>query len=402
MSGTESGPVTMPWKREHPCPFNPPAELDQLREEEPVTRLRFPDGHEGWLVTSYPIARQLLADNRFSARQDLRHFPIVLPFAEQTMAGPTAPPGFFNRMDPPEHTRYRRLLTGYFTVRRMAQLTPRLERIAEDHLDRIQAQEPPLDLMEHYAIPLPSLMICELLGVPYEDRDEFNYHAGVALSMESTPEQVGATLRFIAGYLDTLVRVKRAAPGDDMLSDLIVDGKLTDDEVKGVTTLFLAGHETTVNMIGMGVYALLTHPDQLQALLADPSLIEGTIEELLRFLAILNAGLTRGALEDVELGGQHVKAGETVVISVPAVNWDPARFPSPATMDITRPPTGHLTFGHGVHQCLGQQLVRIEMRIAYLSLFRRFPGLRLAVPAGDVPLRGEMTVHGVHRLPVAW
>lgn len=256
--------------------------------------------------------------------------------------------------------------------------------------------------MEHYAIPLPSLMICELLGVPYEDRDEFNYHAGVALSMESTPEQVGATLRFIAGYLDTLVRVKRAAPGDDMLSDLIVDGKLTDDEVKGVTTLFLAGHETTVNMIGMGVYALLTHPDQLQALLADPSLIEGTIEELLRFLAILNAGLTRGALEDVELGGQHVKAGETVVISVPAVNWDPARFPSPATMDITRPPTGHLTFGHGVHQCLGQQLVRIEMRIAYLSLFRRFPGLRLAVPAGDVPLRGEMTVHGVHRLPVAW
>jgi cytochrome P450 len=189
-----------------------------------------------------------------------------------------------------------------------------------------------------------------------------------------------------------------------MLSGLITSGEdLTDEEISGMGVLLLvAGHETTANMLGLGTLTLLTNPDQLAALRADPSLIDNTVEELMRFLTILQLGTIRTALEDVELAGRVVKAGETLSLSLPAANRDPERFSDPDKFDITRSANGHLSFGHGVHQCLGQQLARIEMRIAYARLFEEFPDLRLAVPVEEVPLRTDMGIYGVHELPVEW
>jgi cytochrome P450 len=382
-------------------PFDPPAGLEQLRAHDPITRLAYPDGHLGWLVTSFALGREILADNRFSRRRELQHIPRRFPLFNE-MREP-APPGMFIHMDPPRHTRYRRLLTGQFTVRRMKLLEPRIAEIAAERLDAMERHGPPVDLVTEFALPIPSLVICELLGVPYADHGKFQHDAHVMLALDSTPEEVLASLISLYEYLHDLVVAKRADPADDLLSGLATDGELTDEELTGIAMLLLlAGHETTANMLGLGTFALLRHPDQLAAVRRDPALVDGAVEELLRYLSIVHIGPTRTALEDVEVGGRLVKSGETVAISIPAANRDPARFTHPGELDVTRPPAGHLAFGYGVHQCLGQQLARAEMRISYPALFNRFPTLRLAVPAEDVPLRSDMAIYGVHRLPVAW
>lgn len=392
-------PIELPTTRTDP--FDPPEELQRLRAERPITRLAFPDGHVGWLVTSHSAARAVLADPRFSARQELRHVPFRHPFAEEK---PTpAQPGFFIRMDPPDHTRYRRLLTGGFTVRRMKQLQPRIQQITDERLDEMAQARPPVDLVQAFALPIPSLVICELLGVPYADRERFQADSKTMLTLDAGRERVYAAFADISVYLHELVLAKRAEPADDLLSGLAQGGELTDEELTGIAFLLLvAGHETTANMLALGTYTLLRHPDQLAALRADPSLVEGAVEELLRYLTIIQFGAMRAALTDVELEGQHIRAGETLVVSLPAANRDPEQFGDPDTLAIRRSTTGHLAFGHGVHQCLGQQLARMEMRIAYPALFDRFPALRLAIPADEVPVRDDMAIYGVHRLPVAW
>jgi len=314
-----------------------------------------------------------------------------------------APPGFFLRLDPPDHTRFRKLLTGQFTVRRMKMLEPRIEEIAGGFLDAMQAAGPPADLVEMFALPVPSMVICELLGVPYEDRDRFQRDSKTLLSLHTTADEARAAMRRTLDYMAELVRRKRAEPGDDLLSGLIETGELKDDELAGVAMLLLiAGHETTANMLGLGTYALLTHPDQLAAMRAGPATVDGAVEELLRHLTIVHIGPTRTALEDVELAGRTIKAGDSVTLDLRVANRDPSRFPDGDRLDLTRGSAGHLAFGHGVHQCLGQQLARAEMRIAYPALLRRFPRLRLAVPADDVPMRADMAIYGVHRLPVTW
>ncbi|MGN9908881.1 cytochrome P450 [Phytohabitans sp. LJ34] len=399
MTSSQPGAMTLPMERDHP--FDPPAELRRLRAGRPINRLAFPDGHLGWLVTGHAAARQVLSDPRFSARQDLRHFPVKLPFITE-QRGP-ARPGWFVRMDPPDHTRLRRLLTGQFTVRRMQQLTPRIEAIARDHLDGMERQGPPADLVQAYALPIPSLVICELLGVPYGEREQFQRHTSTMMRLGATKEEFMGALGELSQYLYKLVLAKRAAPTDDLLGGLAAGGELTDEELAGVAMLLLiAGHETTANMLALGVYALLHHPDQLAALRADPELMQGAVEELMRYLSIIHTGLTRTALEDVTVEGERVAEGETVVVSVAEANRDGGQYSAPDTLDVTRSATGHIGFGHGVHQCLGQQLARIEMRIAYSALFARFPGLRLAAPPDQVPMRSDMAVYGVHRLPVSW
>jgi cytochrome P450 len=391
--------MTLPMERDHP--FDPPAELRRLRAGRPINRLAFPDGHLGWLVTGHVAARQVLSDPRFSARQDLRHFPVRLPLVTE-QRGP-ARPGWFVRMDPPDHTRLRRLLTGQFTVRRMQQLTPRIEAIAREHLDGMERQGPPADLVQAYALPIPSLVICELLGVPYAEREQFQRHTATMMRMGATKEEFMGALAELSQYLHKLVLAKRAAPTDDLLGGLAVGGELTDDELAGVAMLLLiAGHETTANMLALGVYALLRSPDQLAALHADPDLMQGAVEELMRYLSIIHTGLTRTALEDVTVEGETVATGETVVVSVAEANRDAGHYSTPDTLDVARSATGHIGFGHGVHQCLGQQLARVEMRIAYSALFERFPALRLAAPPEQVPLRSDMAVYGVHSLPVSW
>ncbi|MEV0972776.1 cytochrome P450 [Microtetraspora glauca] len=399
MTEAATRPVTLPLARVRP--LDPPEDLARWREEDPIRPLAYPDGHQGWLVTGHAAARAILADPRFSTRIDLLHMPI--PQRAAQFRSTLRRPGFFLRMDPPDHTRYRRLLAGQFTVRRMKLLEPRIEEITRDHLDAMEDVGGPIDLVRAFALPIPSLVICELLGVPYADRKKFQRDSAVLLSLDSTVEEVEAAMNDLLDYLDELVRRKRAEPDDDLVSALATDTDLTDEELTGVTTLLLiAGHETTANMLALGTYALLRNPAQLAAVRDKPEVVEDAVEELLRYLTVIHIGPVRAALEDVEIDGRLIRAGESVTLSVSAANRDPERFPEPDQLDVTRHAGGHLTFGHGIHQCLGQQLARTEMRIAYPALLRRFPGLRLAVPPEEVPMRTNMAIYGVHRLPVTW
>ncbi|MFC0865125.1 cytochrome P450 [Sphaerimonospora cavernae] len=391
---------TLPITRERP--LDPPDELGRWREEATVRRMTYADGHEGWVVTGYAAARAILADPRFSNRPELLHSPFPnRPIRREDLE--RMPPGFFIRMDPPEHTRYRKLLTGQFTVRRMKLLEPRIAEIVADHLDAMERHGPPVDLVPTFALPIPSLVICELLGVPYGDRERFQRDSAALLNLETPLDDAQAALDDLFAYLHELVLRKSTEQGDDLLSGLISAGELTDREIAGMGLLLLiAGHETTANMLGLGTFALLCDPAQLTVMRDDPGSVENAVEELMRYLSVVHLGLIRAALEDVEIDGRLIRAGESVLLSLPLVNRDPERFADPTVLDLARSAHGHLGFGHGVHQCLGQQLARAEMRIAFPALLRRFPGLRLAVPPEEVPMRAAMAIYGVHRLPVAW
>lgn len=397
---TESTPVPLPTARQNP--FDPPADLTHFREREPVRRLSYPDGHVGWLVTSHELCRSVLADQRFSHRMDLQRVPVDWPSVANIYGHPV-PPGVFINMDPPDHTRYRRLLAGQFTVRRMGLLREHIGQIVDEHLDAMGRAGPPTDLVQTFALPIPSLVICELLGVPYADRADFHRDNTAITSHRATTEEGTAAWQSLTDYFRELIRHKRTHPVDDLLSGLITDSDLTDEELAGVGFLLhRAGHETTANMLALGTFALLQHPEQLARLRADSTPVDNAVEELLRYLTILQFGVTRTALEDVDLDGHLISAGDAVTVSLPAANRDSQKFENPDALDLGRATGGHVAFGHGIHQCIGQQLARIEMRIGYVALLQRFPTLCLAAPAEEIPLRTDMGFYGVHRLPVSW
>ncbi|MFG1863968.1 cytochrome P450 [Microbispora bryophytorum] len=392
--------TTLPAARKPGCPFDPPAELIDARRHGPISRYRFPDGHEGWLITGYDLVRSVLADPRFSSRKELmRHHPLI-DFGEIEV--PPAPPGEFLLMDDPQHSRYRKPLVGKFTVRRMRLLTERVEQVTADHLDAMEKAGPPADLVTAFARPIPAVIICELLGVPYEDRGSFQDNIDKFLGGEAGDEELFAAYTATQRYLAELVAAKRANPTDDVLSDL-TDSDLTDEELQGIALILLsAGFDTTANMLALGTFALLRHPEQPAAWRADPALTDRAVEELLRYLSVAKTFM-RTALEDVELGGRTIAAGTAVILSYNTANRDPGRFADPHVLDLGRQDGGHLAFGHGIHQCLGQQLARVEMRVAFPALLNRFPTLRLAVPAEEVDLRPETAdVYGVKSLPVTW
>ncbi|MCL7491707.1 cytochrome P450 [Streptomyces sp. MCA2] len=403
-AGTTTGdttvdePATLPTDRRTGCPFDPPAALTALSDK-PLRRMRYADGHLGRLVTGHAAARAILADPRFSSRYELLHLPE--PIAGVSGEMPPAPVGDIIGLDAPEHTRYRRLLTGKFTVRRMRQLTERVEQFTTECLDAMEQAGPTADLVAAFAQPVPALMICELLGVPYADRERFQSQVATLFDQTADAEAKGEAYTALFQFLGALALAKRAEPTDDLLSDLTTSD-LTDEELAGIGGLLLAaGLDTTANMLGLGTFALLSNPDQLDALRADPDLAGQTVEELLRYLSVADP-LLRSALEDVEVEGRLIRAGETVTVSVQAANRDPHRFPGPDRLDIHRKATGHLAFGHGAHQCLGQQLARVEMTVAFPALFARFPTLRLAVPPQEVELRDRSNIYGVVSLPVTW
>ncbi|MFJ9849794.1 cytochrome P450 [Streptomyces sp. NPDC101150] len=403
MSETVAIPHGLPMDRDA-GPFDPPRQITRLRQARPVSPMLFPDGHEGWLVTGYDAVRQLLADTRFSSRQDIG--VLHMPYETPGMPAMTEPspqvPGLFIAMDPPDHTRLRRKLTGAFTVKRMKQLEEHIAEITERQLDEMARLAPPVDLVKEFALPVPSLVICELLGVPYEDRETFQVNSAKFMEKDVSLDDKMAAYGAISSYLAELVTNKRAEPGEDILSDLARHDDLTIEELTGIAfLLLLAGHETTANMLSLGTFALLEHPAQMAALRADPDLMPGAVEELLRYLSVADI-FYRYATEDIELGGETIGKGSTVVVSLLAANRDPRRFEDPDTVDVHRKARGHLSFGHGVHQCLGQQLARIEMRAGFDGLLRRFPTLELAVPADEVRLRTDMNIYGVHELPVTW
>jgi len=398
---TSTQPTTRSQPTERTCPFNPPEEYRTIREEAPVTPATFPDGAKGWMVTSYEDVRAMLADPRFgSNRRQLRPGD---PAPDDAPLPPPSP-GMFIMMDAPEHTRFRRMLTGQFTVRRMQKLVPVVEQFVAERLAEMESAEGPVDLVQSYALPIPSLVICELLGVPYEDREDFQRDSAQMLRLDASREEAQQANQAMSRYIGKLAVAKRAHPTDDILSGLAQAGVLTDEELGGVgALLLLAGHETTANMIALGTMCLLNNPDQLAALRAEPELMDNAVEELLRYLTIIQFGLRRTALEDVELGGQRIEAGSVVVAALPAGNRDATHFSGdPETLDVRRPYRPHLAFGHGIHQCIGQQLARVEMKAALSALIERFPTLRLAVPADQVPMRDDMLIYGVHKLPVTW
>ncbi|GAA4911332.1 cytochrome P450 [Stackebrandtia albiflava] len=381
--------------------FAPATGLAELRDRHPISPMIYPDGHRGWLVTGHDLAREVLSSPHFSNRPELLHSPLDAPLPTQER--PQTQPGFFLNMDPPDHTRLRRMLTGQFTVKRMRALEPRVEAIVAERIDAVLAAGPPADLVAEFALPVPSLVICELLGVDYDDRDGFQTDSHTLMDLRVPVEERIAARERIGAFMLRTAHRKRGRPDDGLLGSLVHSGELDDAELAGVGFLMLlAGHETTANMLALGTFALLEHPDQAELLRARPALMPQAVEELMRFLSIVHMGPTRCATADVRIDGRLVTAGSNVTVSVPAANHDPRRFDGPDRLDVTRPGTGHVGFGHGVHQCLGQQPARPEMRIGFDALLRRLPGLALAVDAKAVPMRSDMGLYGVHELPVTW
>ncbi|MGW7573094.1 cytochrome P450 [Streptomyces sp. NPDC054765] len=397
--GEGLAPLAVPAARAAGCPFDPAPGVERARREEPVTRATLWDGSSCWLVTRYEDVRAVLGDPRFSADATRPGFPFLsVGVRELATSKPT-----FIRRDDPEHARLRRMLTADFMVKKVEAMRPEVQRITDDLLDRMTAGRNSADLVAEFALPLPSLVICLLLGVPYDDHEFFQDHSRRLLSLRSTAEEVRTAQDELLCYLSRLAETKRREPDDGIISRLVARGELDNEEIASMGRLLLiAGHETTANMTALSTLALLRNPDQLARLRAEPSLIKGAVEELLRYLTIIHNGLPRVADEDVTLGGRTIRAGEGVLCILNSANRDEDAFSGGDALDVGRDARRHVAFGFGVHQCLGQPLARVELQIAVETLLRRLPDLRLDIPFEDVPFRHDMGIYGVHALPVAW
>lgn len=384
---------------------NPPVAPAEGAPQRRVSRVLLPTGGWAWLVTHHEDVRQLLRSPSFSAEAFRPGFPLL---RELPPMDDRARAGSFIRMDAPEHTFYRRILTPEFMIKNMRRLEPLIARTVTDALDRMKEAGSPADLVEWFGLPVPSIVICHLLGVPYADHEFFQSRSSMLLNRTSPVEQVKAAVDELRDYLAQLIKDKQRGAGtDDLVGRLAVErvatGQITVDDLIGLSLLLLiAGHETTANMIGLSTLVLLRHPEQCAALREDPTLAGIAVEELLRYLTIVRTGLPRVAVSDVEIGGQLIQAGEGAIALLSAANRDDAVFDSPDTFDLHRGSHQHMAFGFGVHQCIGQPLARAELRIALVELVNRFPGLRLAIDPRDIPMRDDSAVFGVARLPVAW
>jgi cytochrome P450 len=378
--------------------FADPHELYRsLRDEAPVTPVSTADGLRAWMVTRYEDARPALNDPRLSKDVARFHENGPISFLDRHMLG----------SDPPDHTRLRKLVSRAFTMRAIARMRPRIEEIAQALADRMAenaAREGVVDLLDEFAFPLPMTVICELLGVPDGERDDFRGWSNTILS-ESTPEEHDAAAAAMVDFLSRLVAEKSAHPGEDMLSAIVKASEDGDTLSAGEATsmaflLLVAGHETTVNLIGNGALALLRHPDQLAVLRGDPSLVPNAVEEFLRFDGPVNLATFRYTTEPVEIGGTTIPENQIVLVSLISANRDPARYAEPERLDVTREPAGHVAFGHGIHHCLGAPLARLEGEIAFRALLDRFPGLTLAGEPETLGWRNSTLIHGLTRLPV--
>jgi cytochrome P450 len=391
-----------------PAPAVDPGELFQdpyavygrLREEGPVHRITGTDGLPAWLVTRYEDVRQALADPRLSL--DKRN---ATPGGYRGMALPPALDANLLNMDPPDHTRIRRMVSKVFTPRHVEGLRVPVRRTADRLLDSLSGQDE-VDLIASYAAPLPIIVICDLLGVPQAQRPDFRTWTDALVAPDPTrPERAREAVGHLLSFFTRLIADKRARPAADLLSALIAvrdqEDRLSEDELMSLAFLILvAGYENTVHLIGNAVAALLTHPRELAALRGDPGLLDGAIEELARYDGPVPLAIRRFPTEDIVIGGVTVPAGETVLLSLAAAHRDPRRFTDPDRLDITRDATGHLALGHGIHYCLGAPLARMETGIALTALFDRFPGLALAVPPPDLRRRPSMRSRGLIALPV--
>jgi hypothetical protein len=390
-----------PMPRAAGCPFDPPP---ALRAQAPISRVRLWDGSTPWLVTRYEDQRTLLADPRISADNTRPNHPYQSPAAlERRRQSRT-----FISMDDPEHARLRRMITATFAVKHVEALRPTVRAIVDGLIDDMLAGPKPVDLVQAFALPVPSLVICELLGVPYADHGFFQTNSSILIKRTTPPMEARAATERLITYLDRLIGDKLTHPVDDLLSTLAArtgSGELSRREAADMGMLLLiAGHETTANMIALGTLALLQHPDQLDRLRGsdDPKVIASAVEELLRYLNIAHGGRRRVALEDIEIDGVTIRAGEGLILANDSANRDPAAFPDPDRLDLGRNARHHVAFGFGVHQCLGQPLARLELQVVYGTLYRRIPNLRSAVDLDEIPFKHDGSVYGVYELPVTW
>ncbi|MEV5017805.1 cytochrome P450 [Streptomyces sp. NPDC053780] len=392
-------PVAFPQDRT--CPYHPPGAYDPLRATRPLARVTLFDGRPVWLVTGHTIARRLLADQRLSTDRTRDGFPAT---SARLTAVRGRSPALLG-VDDPEHRAQRRMVLPEFTLKRAAAMRPRIQEIVDERLDAMIAQGPPADLVPAFALPVPSMVICALLGVPYADHDFFEEQSRRLLRGPRPEDTLEARDR-LESYLGELVDRKRKEPGEGLLDDLVrqqlSEGALDRDQlIAFAVVLLVAGHETTANMISLGTFTLLRNPGRLAELRADPGLLPGAVEELMRVLSIAD-GLLRTAVEDIEVEGQTIRAGDGVVFATSVINRDETVYPEPDALDWHRPARHHVAFGFGIHQCLGQNLARAELEIALRSLFERLPELRLAAPAEEIPFKPGDTIQGMLELPVAW
>ncbi|GAA2532620.1 cytochrome P450 [Pilimelia columellifera] len=385
------------------CPFAPPPEYDRLRQEEPVTRVPLPNGDWAWAVSRHDDVRAVLTDPRFSSDRTSEKFPRLVKGERLTTE--TAP-SLIN-MDPPEHGPARRAVVGEFTVRRMEALRPRIQEIVDGCVSDLLTAPRPADLVRSLALPVPSLVICELLGVSYADHDFFQSRTSLMIARRTPNDERMRAFEELHDFLDSLVAQKEAAPGDDLLGRQVLRQRETGEVdhpglVSMAFLLLVAGHETTANMISLGTALLLENPAQLDRLRRDPALTLPAVEEMLRYCTIADLATSRVAIADVEIGGVLIRAGEGVLALSNAANRDPSAFARPDDFDIDRGARHHVAFGYGIHQCLGQNLARMELQVVLDTLFRRIPGLQLAVPVTELPFKNDAFIYGLHELPVTW
>jgi cytochrome P450 monooxygenase len=391
------------------CPFAPPPEYEAMREQAPLVRASLPGG-EVWLVTRLAEAKQVLMGAGISTSPATPGHPNTALSAEplspeHAEAAKRVSPGAFIDLDPPEHTRFRRLLIPEFTVRRMKELRPGIQQVADRLIDDMLAGgRREAELVEAFGLALPSLVICRLLGVPYADHEFFQSRTRRMVTA-GTDRQAGfAAVMEIRSFLGDLVTEAAKQPKDDLLGRLITGGQLTHDELVGVIFLLLvAGHETTANMIPLAALTLMRHPGQLAALRENPEGWPAAVDELLRYHSVVDwVGFDRVATEDQEIGGQLVRKGEGIFVLGASANRDERAFERPDEFDTGRGARHHVAFGYGVHQCLGQNLARAELEIALRTLFERIPALRVTVADEDLPAKYDGVVFGLTALPVAW
>lgn len=397
-----AGP-TLPIRRT--CPFTVPDDYATLRKERPVARVALTDGSDAWLLTRNEDVRTALTHPDISSDRRRPGFPLpVFGARREQLSGF---PRLMDGMDGAEHAAARRLVRGEFTVRRAEALRPRIQQLVDEVLDAMLAAGPPADLVGALALPVPSLVVCELLGVPYADHDFFQTRTSTLASRSAGPDERLAAVGELVTYLAELVTAKQAEPGDDLLGRQIIQrradgGDDRDALVQLAFLLLLAGHETTANVISLGTLTLLHEPDRLAELRDDPARIPRAVEEMLRYLSIVESAAARVAVADVEIGGQPIGAGEGVIALGLAANRDPDVFQDPDRLDFDRDTRRHVAFGYGAHQCLGQHLARVELQVVFDRLLRRVPTLRLDTDPSAVPYKRDAPIFGCYELPVAW
>jgi cytochrome P450 len=382
-------------------PGQPAADIRTISGDRPVFRAELPDGRIVWLVSGHENVRQVMIDQRFSRALAVAPGQ-ARPGIEMLAAGS------INGMDPPEHTRLRKLVASAFTVRRAEAMRPRVAGIVGELIDAMLGRPQPADLVTGFSLPLPTQVICEMLGVPAADLERFHAWSDVVIGdWQRDADEIMTALAELYGYFGSLIEVKRAQPADDLMSALIAArddaDRLSEEELTAMCcTLLIGGHETTANEINLSLLLLCDHPGEAAKLRADPGLIPGAVEEFLRCARLGNLPPARMTREDVAIGGVVIPAGEQVMPLIGTANKDPSVFSDPDRFDVTRDAASHLTFGAGVHHCLGAQLARVELQEAFRGLIGRLPGLRLAVPASELEFKPGMAIHSLRELPVRW